>query len=170
MTNPLPNYGLNFTDSNSSLLTQQVEVKDYEIEAKDYAAMFLAKQIEDPNYNHELSAAQLWAIKQDGSFYLLSAHPDVYELLNSDEYKISHYVGVIIHTTGWAAPLGENGEVEGAPSKHALRRRVALAACVTNDSIGSALSFPDEEEIITDPGSATGSLADALSKFWKNNI
>jgi hypothetical protein len=169
MTNPLPNYGLNFTDSNSSLLTQQVKIKDYEIEAKDYAAIFLAQQIEDPNYNHELSAAQLWAIKQDDTYHFLSAHPDVYNLLEEPR-KIDTYKGVIIHTTGWAAPLGENGEVEGVPSKHALRRRVALAACVTSNSIGSALSFPDEEDIITDPGSATGSLAEALSKFWEDNI
>jgi hypothetical protein len=113
-------------------------------------------------------ASQLWAVKKDNTFHLLSAHPDVYDLLESD-FDLSDYNAVIIHTTGWAAPLSQDGSVEAPPSQHSQRRRVALAACVSDASVGSALSFADDPEIVLDPGSATGSLADALLTFWEKN-
>jgi hypothetical protein len=163
MSTQMPDYGINFNSSTTTLSFEEAQESGESI-----AHRFLTEQISDSNYNHELSASQLWAVKKDGSFHLLSAHPDVYELLQ-DKYNLSNYLGAIIHTTGWAAPLDENGEVNGAPSKHAQRRRVALASCVTNNSVGSALSFDDEEEMIMDPGSATGSLAEALLKFWETN-
>lgn len=162
MSTPMPDYGLTFNSSFTTAL--QVDTKS----ADKIAERFLKQQISDPNYKHELNAAQIWALKKDGSFHLVAVHPDVYELLN-DQYNFSTYVGVLVHTTGWAAPLDENGEVSTAPSKHEMRRRVALASCVTNDSVGSALSFADEKDIVLDPGSATGSLADALLSFWENN-
>jgi hypothetical protein len=73
---------------------------------------------------------------------------------------------VTLRTTGWAAPLGDNGEVEGKPSEHPKRRRVCLFVSVdiTNKEVmGSSLKFDDDEEIIYDFNTATGSLADALS-------
>lgn len=161
MADPIPDYGINFNSNKQSVSTLNLS-------AEKYAENFILEQIADPNYNHELSASQLWAIKTDNTFHLLTAHPDVYELLES-KFNLSSYNGVIIHTTGWAAPLDEDGTVTTAPSKHDFRRRVALAACVTNSSVGSALSFSDNKEVILDPGSATGSLADALLKFWENN-
>jgi hypothetical protein len=164
MPDAIPDYGISFSSS-----LNKKSISTLNLSAEQHAERFILEQISDPNYNHELSASQLWAIKTDDTFHLLTAHPDVYEMLQS-EFNLSSYKGVIIHTTGWAAPLGENGELEGAPSKHDLRRRVALAACVTSSSVGSALSFSDDKEIILDPGSATGSLADALLKFWENNI
>ncbi len=163
MSTQMPDYGINFNSSTTTLSFEEAQESGESI-----AHRFLTEQISDSNYNHELSAAQLWAVRKDGSFHLLSAHPDVYELLEAN-YNLSNYAGAIIHTTGWAAPLDENGEVNGAPSKHAERRRIALASCVTNNSVGSALSFADEEEMVMDPGSATGSLAEALLKFWETN-
>ena len=124
MTAPLPDYGLKFS-SQDEQSTQTIT----KLTAEDYAKKFIELQIQDPNYKHELSASQLWAIKKDGSFYLLTAHPDVYELLSSDEYNLYHYIGVIIHTTGWAAPLNDDGEVDTAPSKHSMRRHWACCLC-----------------------------------------
>lgn len=158
MTTPLPDYGISFSDTSKETVTILL--------AQDYAEKFIKQQVSDPNYTHQISASQLWAIKEDDSFHLLSAHPDVYDLL-SESYNLSQYKGIIVHTTGWAAPLPEDGTVAEAPSKHELRRRIALAACVTSNSVGSALSFADDPEIVLDPGSATGSLADALVSFWE---
>ena len=157
-----PDYGVSY----DSLL--QTNADDSVILAEKYAENFMKSQISDPNYDYELSAAQLWAIKQDDTFHLLNVLPDVYDLL-SQNLLLNSYKGVLIHTTGWAAPLGENGEMDDAPSQHALRRRVALAACVTSKSVGSALAFSDEKDIVIDPGSATGSLAEALLSFWEVN-
>lgn len=159
MTMPMPDYGIKYESSSDTITVFQGEV---------YAELFLAEQVADPNYSHELSAAQLWAIKKDGNYHLLYAHPDVYEMLEQD-FDLSTYIGVIIHTSGWAAPLDNDGSISSAPSEHKERRRVALAACVTDTSVGSALSFPDQEKLTIDPGSATGSLAEALLKFWENN-
>ena len=161
MKTPTPDYGISFKDPQT--------VVSATLDAQDHAQKFLLAQVKDPNYNHDLSAAQLWAIKKDSTYHLLSAHPDVYDLLEQS-FDATHYNGIIIHTTGWAAPISDDGTVDGLPSKHAQRRRIGLAACVMNDSVGSALSFSDEEELVLDPGSATGSLANALSECWHNNV
>lgn len=166
MKTPTPDYGISFEDPQTVLLTT-LHAQDNS--AQDHAEAFLLSQVKDPNYSHDLSAAQLWAIKKDSTYHLLSAHPDVYDLLEQS-FDVTNYLGVIIHTTGWAAPISDDGEIDGPPSKHAERRRVALASCVMNNSVGSALSFSDEEELVLDPGSATGSLANALSEFWHNNV
>ena len=161
MKTPTPDYGISFEDPQTALLTT--------LNAQDHAQKFLLSQVKDPNYNHDLSAAQLWAIKKDSTYHLLSAHPDVYDLLEQS-FDVTNYLAVIIHTTGWAAPISDDGKIDGPASKHAERRRVALASCVMNNSVASALSFSDEKELVLDPGSATGSLVNALSEFWQNNV
>lgn len=96
---------------------------------------------------------------------------DVYELLEkpASERK-TKFNTFAIATSGWAAPLGENGQVEGAPSEHALRRRVRLLTVASADGgAASVLRFSDvPDEIVSDPGSATGSLANALAEFVTN--
>jgi hypothetical protein len=91
---------------------------------------------------------------------------DIYDLLeeiNLDK-KQSMYDFVAVMTTGWAAPLDENGEIEGAPSKHKDRRRVTLLSIVDikQSELASLLKFDDEEEMVYDFGSATGSLNIAM--------
>ncbi len=115
------------------------------------------------NTGHEMSNAVLYGVTEDGSNFELGRAPDVYDLLDG-EYPSTGVVGLAIHTTGWAAPLNSDGEVEGAPSKHPERRRVALVTVMTAEGMGSALSFADEpDEVITD-SSGTGQLSDALKK------
>lgn len=74
--------------------------------------------------------------------------------------------GFIVATSGWAAPLDENGEVGGtAPSQHRERRRVALAVSVSADgSTCSALDFQDGAggTVIDDGTTTSGALAEAL--------
>jgi hypothetical protein len=44
---------------------------------------------------------------------------------------------------------------------------VRLTVLVANSGVASVLRFADEpEEVVTDPGSATGSLAEAINRFW----
>jgi hypothetical protein len=118
-----------------------------------------------------LSSARLYGVTLGGEegvmLSLLSEHPDVYDLLESKKAKLAlsfDFIGVV--TTGWAAPLNENGEVEGAPSQHAERRRVRLMVIADKEGVASVLRFADTpDEVVTDPGSATGSLADAIQKL-----
>ena len=115
------------------------------------------------NTGHEMTNAVLYGVTEDGSNFELGRAPDVYDLLDG-EYPSAGVVGIAVHTTGWAAPLNSDGEVEGAPSKHPERRRVALVAVMTAEGMGSALSFADDpDEIITD-SSGTGQLSDALKE------
>jgi hypothetical protein len=114
----------------------------------------------------EISSAQLWELH--GQEWLEASNaPDIYELLdkwgNTWETATHHPHAFAVLTTGWAAPLGDNGEVEGQPSKHPKRRRVVLFCVVSADgSLASRMVFGDDPEPVDDDGSASGALAEAL--------
>lgn len=115
----------------------------------------------------EMSGARVYGVR-NGEIILLAEHADIYDLLADDdvrdEAKTYEYTTVV--TTGWAAPLGANGEVEGAPSEHRERRRVRLSIIANADGVASVLRFADDpDNVIIDEGSATGSLNDAIRQF-----
>jgi hypothetical protein len=128
---------------------------------------------ETPKYDpYSLEGARLYGVhfgdKGEVVIDFITSHADVYDLLADTKNAVvaSGFAYTLVVTTGWAAPLNANGEVEGAPSQHALRRRVRLAVVANRQSVASVLRFQDEpNEPITDPGEATGSLADAIKKF-----
>lgn len=119
--------------------------------------------------------AQLYGVSVSNdatiSLTILAEEPDVYELLT---YPASNYnakfSAFAVLTSGWAAPIQEDGSMDGAPSEHPERRRVRLAVVANADlGVASVLRFADEPtEPVTDPGSATGSLANAVSRFVAN--
>jgi len=135
------------------------------------AKAYLTERFHEPT-TFAMASAVLFGVKADGEFVALDTHPDIYDLLES-KHDLTYdggrgFIGIAVHTTGWASPVNENGEVEGAPSQHPLRRRVALVACASYDSMGSAMCFADDpDDIVTDDGEATGALADALMTKWK---
>ncbi len=93
---------------------------------------------------------------------------DVYELIDEviaeTPFPVRASDILAIVTTGWAAPLNAQGEVDGRPSEHAQRRRVRLMSCVRRSDlrVASVLRFGDTDEVTTDEGSATGALAEAM--------
>ncbi len=143
-------------------------------------ATFVEQRLHATLDSFELATARLYGVTvvdstafaqdDDASFRLsfLAEHPDVYELLETSSSSLGRmFDAAAVVTTGWAAPLGENGEVEGAPSQHAKRRRVRLTVVVSNQGVASVIRFADQpDDIITDPGLATGSLADAINGYW----
>ena len=98
----------------------------------------------------------------------LAQHPDVYELLQAPTSSLGRmFHAAAIVTTGWAAPLGPDGSVEGAPSEHLLRRRVRLVVVVCDAGVASVIRFEDApDDVVVDDGSATGSLAEAIHAYW----
>lgn len=98
----------------------------------------------------------------------IAEHPDVYRLLSLPSSALARmFQAAALVTTGWAAPLSPDGDVDGPPSEHALRRRVRLVVIVCDEGVASVVRFADDpDETITDPGSATGALAEAISQFW----
>lgn len=135
----------------------------------------MSKELLEKIYNlsivdPEITNAKAYGIKNNEdnmSSILVSNCADVYDLIDEiDADKLqTNYNYFSILTTGWAAPLGKNGEVEGAPSKHKDRRRVTLVVGIDIDNkalVGSALKFDDDDEMVFDFGDATGSLATAI--------
>jgi hypothetical protein len=132
------------------------------------AVAFDTDEIEAKAYGLTTSNGQLVA-------KLINSHGDIYDLIQGmyDDRIVDNsnfdYIAFITH--GWAAPLNEDGEVDGAPSKHPQKRRVRLTIGIDVNTvqIGSALKFSDEDEIIIDMGQATGMLNDAIVSLFEES-
>lgn len=117
-----------------------------------------------------LDTARLYGVNvtDDGDvdLVLVEKNEDIYEILATPVSKRNlSFTTFTIITTGWAAPLNDNGQVDGAPSLHPLRRRVRLSVTVNLDGVASVMRFEDTDEAVVDAGAATGSLADAVVRF-----
>ena len=106
----------------------------------------------------------------------LAEHGDVYELLDAPSSAIARmFDAAVVLTCGWAAPIDRDespvseDESEVPPSKHPQRRRVRLVVSVCDNGVASVLRFADTpDDIVTDAGSARGSLADAVNNLWRD--
>jgi len=108
---------------------------------------------------------------EDGALRIsfLAEHGDVYELLEAPTSAVSRlFDAAVVLTCGWAAPTDGDEPADGVPpSQHPRRRRVRLVVCVCDDGVASVLRFADApDDVVTDTGSARGSLADAVNKLW----
>ena len=102
----------------------------------------------------------------------LAEHGDVYELLEARGSAIARmFDAAAVLTCGWAAPVDDGNEDDLPPSVHPRRRRVRLLVVVGDAGVGSVLRFADTpDEVVTDPGNAKGSLADAVEQLWRDAI
>jgi hypothetical protein len=102
----------------------------------------------------------------------LAEHGDVYELLDSRGSAVARmFDAAAVLTCGWAAPVNDEEDDDMPPSAHPRRRRVRLIVVVSDAGVGSVLRFADApNEIVTDPGNAKGSLADAVEHLWRDAI
>ncbi len=122
---------------------------------------------------------------EDGALRItfLAEHGDVYELIDAPTSAIVRmFDAAVVLTCGWAAPIDRSHESNDddddddddddanekvPPSQHPQRRRVRLVVVVGDQGVGSVLRFADTpNEIVTDAGSARGSLADAVTNLW----
>jgi len=123
------------------------------------------------------------ASHEDGALRIsfLAEHGDVYELLDAPSSAIARmFDAAVVLTCGWAAPIarqdhGDHDVLDDAsddtvpPSQHPQRRRVRLVVVVCDDGVASVLRFADTpDDIVTDAGSARGSLADAVNNLWRD--
>ena len=124
---------------------------------------------------------------EDGALRIsfLAEHGDVYELLDAPSSAIARmFDAAVVLTCGWAAPIArqdhdDQDALDDAsddasddtvpPSQHPQRRRVRLVVVVCDDGVASVLRFADTpDDIVTDAGSARGSLADAVNNLWRD--
>ena len=102
---------------------------------------------------------------------LISENTDIYDLLESEEVATqldNSDLAVLVVTTGWASPrTKDTDDDEVRPSEHPQRRRVRLSIYANRlGEVASIIRFEDDpNKIVTDEGSATGSLADAISQL-----
>jgi len=113
--------------------------------------------------------AELYGITEAEQFVKVAEQADVYSLLEGS-YSLDRFVGIALHTSGWASPLDENGEINGAPSEHPERKRVALIVVTTKQGMGSAIGFAESNDIVTDAGEAHGSLSMAMTDCWQRSL
>lgn len=114
-----------------------------------------------------LPEAGLYGVLETGDTFKIGSGFDVYYLLSHHIFKSPLKIkGLAISTSGWAAPLKNDGSVEGLPSEHAERRRVLLVALVTAQEIMSAIRFANDDEITFDT-EGQGALAEALREAFK---
>jgi hypothetical protein len=118
----------------------------------------------------EIGKALLFGVslKEDLNIEILALEEDVYQLLDSRVNQLagSTFDAVAVVTTGWAAPLDQWGKVTGRPSEHKERRRVRLVVLANKQDTMNVLRFADDpDDVITDGGSAMGSLAEAVQEF-----
>ena len=141
--------------------------------------LFIATGSErDTDENLSLTKALFYTINKAGSHRFVFSAGDIYDGLEElgDKFVLgTNEVAIAIETTGWAAPIeGNEDEDEDemvAPSQHPKRRRVRLMSIVTRSyEVASALGFADDDEIVTDSGTARGSLAEALLHTMKQIV
>lgn len=124
---------------------------------------------------HMTSGARLYGGNKTGrNITFIASNPDVYDLLQIPPANlVKMFDSAFIVTTGWASPLGANGQIEGRPSEHPQRRRVRVIIAVSDDVEGnpyaqaSVLTFEDDPtNPILDLGYTNGMLADAVHDFY----
>lgn len=120
------------------------------------------------NNSFQIGEAKIFAIEVGGTLRTIVTGQDIYDAFDeaSEMKLLATDVAIGCETVGWAAPVkNDDNAGEIVPSKHPERRRCRLVAVVTRQyEVASALGFADdpEEEIVTDEGTAKGTLADAL--------
>ena len=115
---------------------------------------------------YQLKYASIWLLNEAGKLVRIRKSMDVYELLESPKtlMAVKDCESFTLVTCGWAAPI-DNKTVDNdvAPSQHPEKRRIRLTISVDYSGVASVMRFKDNPyEIITDEGSAKGSLADAI--------
>lgn len=127
--------------------------------------------------NPEITNAKVYGLtsNEDGVFAKLLDHsPDVYSLLEDLSYDrtFTNYQYISLVTTGWAAPLNKDGDIDCPPSEHNERQRVTLVVCVDvydKSIMGSVIDFEDENmDRVYDMNNATGQLADAINSLFED--
>jgi hypothetical protein len=120
--------------------------------------------------NYKMEKAMLFPVTYyDGEYHVGSpiSYPDVYALMELDESKSAakgcDYVAIV--TTGWAAPIDEDSDVDTRPSLHRDRRRVRLSMIGKHDEVASIMRFEDDPDNPIYETSGEGPLVDAVSEL-----
>ena len=75
-----------------------------------------------------------------------------------------------IVTSGWAAPLDEDGTHSQRPQRHPRRRRLRATVAVSDAGIASVLRFEDDPDtIIGERGPGLGDMFAAIDAMWSGD-
>ena len=142
-------------------------------------AIWLERRL-DMSLPFHLPAARLYGLIVNDARRLLDDGPqaarssfidgggDVYALLSGSPGVIARsFDAAAVVTTGWAAPLGDDGTMSERASRHPLRRRVRAIAVVDDDGVASVVRFEDDPvHAVLQSNRGTGDIVDALEAMW----
>lgn len=122
----------------------------------------------------KLDNCEMWAYSPLEGWRRFRSGGDVYAMLRTVEEAaqelawvdapfIDGATAIGCVSSGWAAPSGEGGTPECAPSEHRERVRVRLSMCGDVFGVSSMIRFADSRDAVVDEsGEASGSLNDAF--------
>lgn len=128
---------------------------------------------EETGDNFAKKEAKVFAVEVGGTIRIIGTSGDVYDLLEglASRKLLATDIAVGVETCGWASPIteGMTDDEQVPPSEHPDRRRVRLISIVTRKfEMASAMGFADTpDEVITDAGTARGTLAEELMNTVK---
>lgn len=142
-------------------------------------AMWLERRL-DMSLGFHLPAARLYGIVVNDPLGLAEDHVqaarpsfidesrDVYDLLAGSAGVIARsFDAAAIVTTGWAAPLADDGSMTHRASRHPDRRRVRAVAVVSDAGVASVIRFEDDpQHLIGQPERGSGDIVDAMEAMW----
>ena len=118
-----------------------------------------AAHLPDDDAHGGAGAARSSFIEESGDAYAL--------LRGSAGLLVRSFDAAAIVTTGWAAPLAEDGTMTQRASRHPLRRRVRAVAVVDDNGVASVIRFEDDPaHMILQAERGTGDIVDALEAMW----
>jgi len=105
---------------------------------------------------------------QAGRYSFLEEGPDVYAMLAGPSGQLARsFDAAALVSTGWAAPMLDDGTMTHRASRHPLRRRVRAVAVIDNDGIASVLRFEDDPTVaIGEARRGIGNIVDAMEAMW----
>lgn len=125
------------------------------------AARLYGIVVNDPQrlLDEEAGAARSSFIEESGNAYAL--------LGGSAGVLARSFDAAAIVTTGWAAPLDDDGTMSQRASRHPMRRRVRAVAVVDDNGVASVIRFEDDPtHMILQAERGTGDIVDALESMW----
>jgi hypothetical protein len=123
-------------------------------------------QLRETDQRFRLGRARLYVLDTDGGLRLEAEDENPYDLLvvcpRADDVRAA-----VLVVTGWAAPLGADGQAACRPSEHPERERIRLGIGVADEGIVTLMRRASEPgEVMTMGERGVGDIPDALDVWW----
>ena len=133
---------------------------------EDFDALALAVDARVQHLGEGCDPARLFGVRLRGDDFMLvpfwsGVAREIHYGLNPPD----DCVAIALDTSGWAAPMNDDGTVDGRPSQHPLRRRIRHTALVYGAGVDvSVLTYEGEEPQVLRDG--VGVVVERMRACW----